>query len=311
MTGTLLDTLVNYKTVAFLIIQNDSVLIEKYWDGYGPDSYSSSFSMAKSIVSLLIGAAIDDGKIGSVNDPVYKYLSFMSEGKNRELTIKDLLTMSSGSNWVEEYKKITSLPTKAYYGTDLLKLDEKIRIINEPGKRFVYRSGDTELLGMIVRKATGKVLSDYASEKLWKPLGAEHDALWSLDRKDGLEKAFCCFNSNASDFARFGKLMLQKGRIGDRQLISESYITEMTTPANYLLDKNNRPVDFYGYQLWIMKYHGRNYPYMRGFSGQYVIVVPEKNAIIVRLGHNRSNFFSGYHPLDALTYLHEGLKILQ
>ncbi|NPA35519.1 MAG: serine hydrolase [Chlorobi bacterium] len=312
LTQTLSDTLERYKSVAFVIIQNDSLLFEKYWEGYGRDSYSSSFSMAKSIVSLLIGAAIDEGKIGSIDDPVYKYLPFFNEGKNRELKIRDLLTMSSGSNWKKDYnKKLTGFPNRSYYGDDLPGLARELKIINDPGKKFVYRSGDTELLGLIVSNATGKNLSEYAEEKLWQPLGAEHDALWSLDRKNGTEKAFCCFNSNALDFARFGKLILNKGKIGDRQLVSEDYITAATKPASYLLDRNNNPVDFYGYQFWIMNYNGHSYPYMRGFLGQYVIVVPEKNALIVRLGHERSQSFSGYHPWDAVTYLQEGLKVLE
>ncbi len=311
LTKTLADTLDRYKSVAFVIIQNDSILFEKYWEGYGRDSYSSSFSMAKSIVSMLIGVAIDEGKIGSVNDPVYKYLPYFNEGKNRELKIRDLLTMSSGSNWNEHNKKISGFPNKSYYGDDLPGLSEEIKIVNDPGKKFIYRSGDTELLGLIVSNATGKNLSEYATEKLWQPLGAENDALWSLDSKDGTEKAFCCFNSNALDFARFGKLVLNKGRIGDTQLVSEEYIAAATTPASYLLDKNNEPVDFYGYQFWVQNFNGNNYPYMRGFFGQYVIVVPEKNALIIRLGHERSQSFSGYHPNDVVTYLHEGLKMLE
>jgi CubicO group peptidase (beta-lactamase class C family) len=235
----------------------------------------------------------------------------MAEGKNSELKIRDLLTMSSGSNWNEHNKKINGFPNRSYYGDDLPGLAEEIKIVNDPGKKFIYRSGDTELLGLIISSATGKNLSEYATEKLWQPLGAEHDDLWSLDSKDGTEKAFCCFNSNALDFARFGKLLLNKGRIGDRQLVSEEYITAATTPASYLLDRNSRPVDFYGYQFWIQNYKGNSYPYMRGFFGQYVIVVPEKNALIIRLGHERSRSFSGYHPNDVVTYLQEGLKVLE
>jgi len=311
LTKTLSDTLEHYKSVAFVIIRNDSILYEKYWEGYGRDSYSNSFSMAKSIVSLLVGIAIDEGKIGSVDDPVYKYLPYFKEGKNRELTIKDLLTMSSGSNWDEHNKKLNGFPTRSYYGDDLPGLAKEVKIIDAPGKRFVYSSGNTELLGLIVSSATGKHLSSYASEKLWQPLGAEHDALWSLDKKDGTEKAFCCFNSNALDFARFGRLLLDKGMARGKRLISETYLNEAVSPASRLLDRDGRPVDFYGYQFWLLKHNGKYYPYMRGFFGQYVIVVPEKNALIVRLGHQRSQSFSGYHPWDAVTYLQEGLKMLE
>ena len=310
LSQTLRDTLDHYGSIAYLVIQNNKIIFEKYWEGYGPASYSNSFSMAKSIVSLLVGIAIDEGKINSVDDPAYKYLPFLNEGKGRELTIRDLLTMSSGSNWNESYNSPGSVTTQAYYGDDLKDLIEKLRIVDDPGKHFIYKSGDTQMLSMILKAATGKTLSDYASEKLWQPMRAEHDALWSLDKKNGMEKAYCCFNSNARDFARFGKLVLNNGRVGDNQVVSEKYIKEATTPAKYLLDENNEPVDFYGFQWWIMNIGNKRYPYMRGILGQYVFVVPEKNAIIVRLGHRRSEDYFQHHTWDSWIYLEEGLKLL-
>ena len=305
------DTLEHYRSIAFVVIQNDSLVFEKYWEGYGTDSYSNSFSAAKSIVSLLIGAAIDEGKIKSVDEPAFHYLPHLTSKLDKELTIRNLLTMSSGSNWDESYSSPLSMTTQAYYGNDLRALSEKIHIVEQPGKIFSYKSGDTELLSLIVRAATGKTLSDYASEKLWQPMGAEHDALWSLDRKGGVEKAYCCFNSNARDFARFGKLILGRGKFNGRQLVSEKYINEATTPARDLLDEDGEPLDFYGYQWWVMKMNGKYHPYMRGILGQYVIVVPEKNAIIVRLGYERSKSYIDHHPADAVAYLKEGMKLLK
>ena len=306
------NTLEHYKSVAYLVIQNDSVVFEKYWDNYGPSSYSNSFSAAKSIVSLLVGCAIDEGKIKSVDEPAWHYLPHLTTKLDKELTIKDLLTMSSGSNWDENYSRsMFSVTAKAYYGDNLAGLCENIHIVEQPGKYFSYKSGDTELLAFIVKAATKKTLSDYASEKLWQPMGAEHDALWALDKKNGDEKGYCCFFSNARDFARFGKLVLGNGSFNGRQVVSEKYIKDATSPASYLLESNDKPVDFYGYQWWIMKRGDRYYPYMRGFYGQYIIVVPEKNAIIVRLGHERSNYFISHHPSDAVTYLNEGMKLLK
>ncbi len=309
--STLHDTLEHYESIAYLIIQNDSILFEEYWDGYGTDSYSNSFSMAKSFVSLLIGAAIDEGKIGSVDEPAYKYIPHLNEGKSKELTIRNLLTMSSGSNWDESYTSPLSMTTQAYYGNDLQALAEKMHVIDEPGKYFSYKSGDTQLLSLIVKNATGKTLGDYATEKLWQPMGAEHDALWSLDKKNGMEKAYCCFNSNARDFARFGKLVLNHGRFNGKQIVSEEYITEATTPARYLLDDDGNPLDFYGFQWWIVKSSGKYIPYARGILGQYIFAIPEKNAIIVRLGHTRSKSYIGHHPSDVITYLEEGMKMLK
>jgi len=213
-----------------------SPAFEAYWDGYGKDSYSNSFSMAKSIVSLLVGCAINDGYIRSIDDPVGNYLPEFAEGDKAKITIKHLLTMSSGLSWDESYSTLFSLTTKGYYGNNLSQLVLNQTVVKEPGKTFEYRSGDTQLLSLIIEKATGETLSDYASEKIWTKVGAEHDALWCLDRNDGVEKAFCCFNSNARDFARFGQLVLNQGMWNGEQIVPASYLAEALTPATYLYD---------------------------------------------------------------------------
>ena len=184
------------QTVALLVIKNDSVLYENYQDGYSDSSLSNSFSVAKSITSLLIGIAIKEGKIKSVDETVGHYLPEFKDGLATKLTIRHLLTMSSGSNWDESYANPLSVTTEAYYGSDLYKTATGVKIINEPGTLHSYKSGDTELLGLILEKATGKSLSEYASEKLWKPMGATHPAFWSTDHENGNEKAYCCFNTN-------------------------------------------------------------------------------------------------------------------
>jgi CubicO group peptidase (beta-lactamase class C family) len=135
--------------------------------------------MAKSITSLLVGAAIKEGKIKSVDELVGNYLSEFKEGLGAKLKIKDLLTMSSGSNWNESYINPFAVTTEAYYGSNVYKTATGVWIVKEPGTYYAYKSGDTELLALIVEKATGKSLSKYASEKLWQPIGAEHAALWS------------------------------------------------------------------------------------------------------------------------------------
>jgi CubicO group peptidase (beta-lactamase class C family) len=119
--------------------------------------------------------------------------------------------MSAGVEWDESYSSLFSKTTQAYYGKDLWKLALTEKLIEKPGVRFNYQSGVSQILAFVLQKATDKNISDYASEKLWTPMEAEEDALWSLDRKDGHEKAYCCFNTNARDFARFGQLILNKG----------------------------------------------------------------------------------------------------
>jgi CubicO group peptidase (beta-lactamase class C family) len=274
------------KTVALVVIKNDSLLYEKYSDGYSDSSLSNSFSVAKSITSLLVGIAIREGKIKSVDDLVSGYLPGFKEGLAAKLTIKHLLTMSSGSNWDEAYSNPFSITTESYYGSDVYKTAMKVKITKEPGSYQTYKSGDTELLALIVEKATGQSLSQYASAKLWQPIGAEHAALWSTDRKGGYEKAFCCFNTNARDFARIGQLMLDSGRWKGNVIIDSAYFVQSVT-ANNIMNEEGKPCNYYGYQWWIRP----NFPgvfYARGILGQYIIIVPSKNIVVVRLGHKRS-----------------------
>jgi CubicO group peptidase (beta-lactamase class C family) len=301
----------SYEPVAFLVIQDEKILYEKYWEGYSDSSLSNSFSAAKSIIGLLVGAAIDDGYIKSVDQKVADFLPSFKEGGKEKISIKHLLTMSSGLDWDEEYASLFSPTTAAYYTNDLRKLVDKLGMEEEPGKRYYYRSIDSEVLAMIVQAATGKTISEYASEKYWKNIGAHHDALWCLDHKDGMEKAYCCFNSNARDFARWGQLMLNKGKWGDKQLVSETYLDETTTPANYLTDDDGLHVDYYGYQWWIMNYNGYKIPYMRGILGQYVFAIPEKNAVVVRLGHKRSDELIGPNRKDMYVYMEAASQILR
>ncbi len=305
-----MEKIESYEPVAFLVIQDNKILYEKYWEGYSDSSLSNSFSAAKSIVGLLIGAAIDDGSIKSVEQRVADFLPSFREGGKEQISIKNLLTMSSGLDWDEEYASLFSPTTDAYYTNDLRKLVNSLGMMEEPGKRYYYRSIDSEVLAMIVQAATGKTISEYASEKYWKNIGARHDALWCLDHKDGMEKAYCCFNSNARDFARWGQLILNDGKWEGRQLISETYLHKMLTPAKYLTDDDGLHVDYYGYQWWLMNYKGYNIPYMRGILGQYVFAIPGKNAVVVRLGHKRSDELVGSVRKDMFAYLEAAFQVL-
>lgn len=273
-------------TVAVLVIKNDSLLFESYDEGYTDSSWSGSFSVAKSITSLLIGAAIKEGKIHSVQDPVGNYLPEFATGPKAALKIIDLLTMSSGSDWDESYSNPLSVTTEAYYGSDIYATATGVKIIHTPGTLHSYKSGDTQLLGLILEKATGKSLSAYAAEKLWQPMGAEHPALWSTDHTGGHEKAYCCFNSNARDFARLGQLMLDSGRWKGQEIITPDYYQASIKPC-MINDESGHPTDYYGYQWWIVP----NQPdifYARGILGQYIIVIPRKKLVLVRLGKKRS-----------------------
>jgi len=301
-----------YESVAFLVIQNDSILHEEYWDSWKKDDYSNVFSVTKSIVSLLVGIAIDEGYIKSIDESIANYLPEFNRDPEKKITIKNLLTMSSGLSWDEAYTSLFSITTQGYYGDKIKETAMSLRTITEPGKQFIYRSGDTQLLSFIVEKVTGKTISKYAEEKLWKPMHASKPALWSKDKKDGDEKAFCCFNTNARDIARIGKLILNKGNWNGKQLVSEKYIAEATTPASFLINEfGTGPLDYYGYQIWIHNYKGKNIPYLRGHLGQYIYSIPEKNAIVVRFGHHKDPIHEGPITMDIEKYLDIAFKILK
>lgn len=291
------------ETVAFLVVKQDSVLYEQYWDGYSAESISNSFSMAKSIVSALIGVAIKERKIESVDQPVADFLPSFKEGKKADITIRHLLMMSSGLNWDESYNNPLSVTTEAYYGSDLSAVIERLQAIEEPGKKYTYKSGDTQILAFVLHAATGKTLSGYAEEKLWKPLGAEHSAEWSLDKPDGIEKAYCCFFSNVRDLARIGSLYLNNGIWKGDTIIDPDYVKASLTPHNLPTAENGEISNFYGYHWWLIPdYKGQQIFYARGILGQYIIVIPEKDVVIVRLGKMRGER-EGHHPSEVLTML--------
>ena len=310
------------QTVAFVVIQHNQVIFEKYWEDYNQTSKSNSFSMAKCILSLLVGCAIDDGYIKSVEEPVSHFLPEWTAFNGDTLRIKHLLTMSAGVDWDESYSSLFSKTTKAYYGNDLWSLALTEKQIEKPGVKFNYQSGVSLMIAYLLKNATGKTVSEYASEKLWTPIGAEEDALWSLDKKDGMEKAYCCFNSNARDFARLGQLILNKGMWNGKQVLDSNYIKAAITPATNLMytpkptpdgqTYNERPCTFYGYQFWIAQYNGLTVPYFRGILGQYIFVIPELDAVIVRLGHKRDATYNidQNRTIDVDVWLETGLQII-
>lgn len=266
------------KSVAFLIIKNDSIWSESYYDGYTKDSKSNSFSMAKSIVSAALGKAIQQGKISSLNQLVSDFYPQFKEGKSATMTVGDLSSMASGLDWDENYYSPFSITTRAYFDEDLNAVTLSQKASDQPGKKYKYLSGNTQLLAMCVEKATGEELSKYVSENFWQPLGAENDALWQTDDKDGIVKAYCCLASNARDFARFGKLYKQYGKWNGQQILDSTFIATSIKPR--FQDSPN-----YGYGWWLAKHEGKQIFYMRGHLGQYTIVIPEDDLIIVRLGH--------------------------
>ncbi len=287
----ILDTLTKYQTVGYVVIHKDSLLHEQYWEGYSDTSLSNSFSVAKSVISLLVGIAIEEGKIKSVDESIATYLPTFNTPTKNKITIKHLLTMSSGLNWDENYgddilSGLVSQTAKGYYYYDLPKAVSSLEPLpsEQPsGSKYRYKSGDTQLLGLVLQAATGQKIADYASSKIWKKIGAEQPALWSLDKAEGTEKAYCCFNSNAKDFARIGQLVLNNGKWNGETVVPEKWLKESFTPSGLPTDENEI-CDFYGYQWWLLNFDGMQLHYARGILGQYIITIPEKQLVIVRLG---------------------------
>ncbi|MDR2810303.1 MAG: beta-lactamase family protein [Tannerellaceae bacterium] len=302
-----------YGTVAYVVIKDGKLLFESYWDDYSPQSLSNSFSMAKSIVSLAVGCAIEDGFIRGIDQPVSDFFPQFGAYDGKILTLRHLLTMSAGVDFDESYSSPFSPTTKLYYGNDLHSIAFGMKQIEKPGVHFNYQSGVSQLLAYVVEKATGERISHYVSRKLWTPMHAEENALWSLDKAGGMEKAYCCFNTNAGDFARFGQLILNKGQWDGRQLVPEAYLQEAIRPDTTLTDIQYQEVNRrYGLQFWHLTFQGLSIPYMRGIHGQYVFVVPEKNAVIVRLGYKRGkvNQTPQHYPDDIDVWLSTGLKLI-
>lgn len=275
------DYLIKNKTVAFLVIQNDTIKYENYFNDYKRESIVASFSMAKSFTSFLIGCAIEDKYINSVNDPVTMYIPELKENGFENVTVENLLQMTSGLNFNESYFNPFGHAATFYYGRNVKKSSLKLKLKNKPSEVTDYVSGNTQLLGLILDNVLkDKTISQYLEEKLWKQIGMEYNASWSIDKKkNGMEKTFCGINARAIDFAKFGRLYLNEGNWNGKQIVSKSWIQNSTK-----LDTLNGSALGYQYQWWIPNEKGDFVA--KGILGQYIFVSPSENLIIVRLGEN-------------------------
>ena len=291
------DYLTANKTVAFLIIKNDTIQYEKYYNGYSQESIVASFSMAKSVTSILIGCALDDGLIKSIDEPAVNYIPEWKEQGLQDVTIRHLLDMRSGIKFNESYVNPFGDAATFYYGRNVKKALFKRKLLTAPGTTFSYSSGDTQALGLVLERALkGKTITAYLQEKLWKPLGMEYDVTWSLDRKqDGMEKTFGSINARARDFAKIGRLYLNKGNWNGKQIVSRKWVEESTTP-----ETTAGAVPYYKHQWWLEPDGSFA---AQGILGQYIYVNPAKNLVIVRLGKDYGNAdWDGIFKSLALNY---------
>jgi len=292
-------------TTSFLVIKDDVLLYEKYYNGSQADSIQTSFSAAKSFVSALVGIAHDEGYIESVDDPITKYIPELLDNDPRfaDITIRNLISMSSGIRYVE-----LGLPwsddSTTYYAPDLREAALSTEIHQAPGEEFHYNNYNLLLTGMILERATGQRVAKYMESKIWKPLGMEYPASWSLDSEESnFEKMESGINARAIDYAKFGRLFLNRGNWDGEQIISESWVDESTRA-----DTTTDPAWFYQYYWWVTTSDNPEHHYVieneeyadyadvdplesanyhftaAGKYGQYVFVLPEYNMIIVRTG---------------------------
>lgn len=314
-----LDTnLLNTYSYSFLVIKNDSILYEKYFDGLENTTLMPSFSVAKSFVSTLVGIALQEGRIKSLQEPITNYIPFLLKNNQRfaDITIQHVLDMRSGIKSKEEYSNPFSDVLKLGFTKNMMGKLKHLKIETTPGK-FDYKSVNTQLLALIVEKATGKKIQDYMLEKLWHTLGMETTATWNIDsKKHKVARAFCCINATTKDFAKLGSLFLHNGQWNGQQIISKDWIESIVhgdtlrkydgyknqwwagNTAEYFTDSlkavqfalaNEGSKQFMYTTKDGKKYFGvaaKNIPYYaEGILGQFIYVEPRKNLVVVRLGH--------------------------
>ncbi len=282
---------------ALLIYQDDALILEKYFDGYDTQSISDTQSMHKTVLAMLVGIAIDDGIIGSVDEPASNYLTEWKNDSRNIITIKNLLQQSSGLDYPEFSFNPLSDFNQLMLGEDVTSITLEQKAYRKPNEVFEYNGVNPQNLGLLLQRASGKRYADLLSEKLWQYI-AENDATVILDsERNRMPRTYCCLNATARDWLRIGILILNEGKMGQKQLIPKSWVNDMT--ASSQANPN------YGYLTWLGNEHQKNRVYnpkssatghhsepyddrdiiyLDGFGGQRVYVIPSKGLVIVRTG---------------------------
>jgi len=297
--GTLDDYLARNRTTGLLILKGDTILVERYQYDRTPAHRMTSFSMAKTVVAMLVGIALADGSIKSLDDPAQKYVVELAGTPYGETPIRHLLTMSSGVRFSETYS-----------GTDDVATIARLSVLGEseggaatvmpfrsrerpPGQKFSYASGDTQVLGLVLRAATGRPLADYLSEKIWKPMGAESDASWMID-KGGFETGFAGINATLRDYGRLGMLLAHDGVLDGRRILPAGWVKASTTPSAKQFEPGETGAGLfgYGYQTWLIGGNERQFV-LRGLRGQAIFVDPPSKLVLVHTSAGTVSGMSG------------------
>ncbi len=283
----LLKMLTKTQSGSYLVYKNDTLISENYFDGSSDSSRTNSFSMAKTITTLLVQMAIQDKLIGSWDDKVIDYLPWIKGEYAKELTLRHLSTMTAGLNWDESYLSPFGITAKAYYSNDIEGVMRTVDVVEKPGEKFEYQSGSTQLLGFVLQAAINegnknnrvavKTISEFAQERLWKRIGAEYPAYWSLDKENGKELSYCCFDATSRDFGKLGLLVMHHGKnyMGE-QLVDSSFLAMAQQPYKSLN---------YGHSFWLGEIGGIKFSYFQGLGGQYIVLPKDnENMVVVRTG---------------------------
>lgn len=309
--NTFKDWAIESQTTALIVIKKDTIIYEKYFNDFSRDSYFHSQSMAKSFISFLIGAAIDDGFIKSVEDPITNYIPELLERNSgfKKITIKHLLEMRSGLEYNTSFIPFTNIHSPwhdeaiGYYHPNIRKLlIENVDISSEPGKDFQYSNYNTSYLGLILERATNLTVSNYLEQKLWSKI-MEYDAVFSIDSEESnFEYMPSRLIARAIDYARFGHLMLNDGNWNGNQIISKDWVLK-STQENKSIPRDIYPKWFgrsdkriyYNYQWWgHVNKDGTYHFYANGNLGQNIYIIPEKETIIVHCGNSLQYYSSDF-----------------
>jgi CubicO group peptidase (beta-lactamase class C family) len=280
------DYLSRHRTTGLLIAKDDTIIVERYQYDRKPEHRMASYSMAKTVVAMLVGIAVADGKVTSLDDRAGKYVPELNDTPYGETPLRHLLSMSSGVRFAENYSgsddvaelgRLSLLGQSAGGAATLTPFRTRDR---PPGEKWSYSSAETQVLGLVLRSATGRPLAEYLSDRIWVPMGAEADASWNID-KGGYEVAFIGVNATVRDYARLGLLLANDGAVDGRQVIPASWVRAATTPpAKQFEPGQTGSLLGYGYQTWIVPGPERQFM-LRGLRGQAILVDPKSKIVMV------------------------------
>lgn len=271
-----------HNVAGLLVLQDGRIRLERYARGYSDKGRYTSFSVAKSLTSTLVGAAVADGYIKTLDDPLTCYIPELTGSAYDGVSVKQLLTMTSGVKWNEDYSDPNSDVASMYKEPQRPGIDPTIAYLKKlpreaaPGTKWVYKTGETNLIGVLVSKATGKSLARYADEKIWKPFGMERDLFWMMDAS-GQDIGGCCLSAALRDYGRIGQFVLDDGVIAGKRVVPEGWFTAATTAQA----QTGRPGLGYGYQWWA---NADGTFQAQGIFGQLIYIDRPRRLVVVLSG---------------------------